>query len=130
MKVFLKHLILLMACIMGITAVLLLFGVAFVYPIFLCVVVYFSAVCYISQHIMNRTLAKKPNKFPQAFMLVEFGKIFLHIVVLAGYVYAHNGDPASAKAFLVFFAAMFLIYLVFGTLELHRLARTNRQQPD
>ncbi len=118
-----------MACIMGITAALLLFKVPFVYSIFLCVVVYFSAVCYISQHIMSRTLAKKPNKFPQAFMLVEFGKIFLHIVVLAGFVYAHKNDPSSAKAFLVFFAAMFLIYLVFGTLELHRLASANRQHP-
>lgn len=123
MRQFLKHLILLMAAVTAITAVLVLAGVKYVIPIDFCTIVYFSAICFISQYIVCRTLAKNPKKFPQAFMLVEFGKILLHIVVLAGYIWAHQGSPADARAFLVFFAAMFMIYLVFGTLEMHRLTK-------
>lgn len=123
MKTFLKHLILLMAVVSAITAILVLAKFKYILPIDFVVIVYFSAICFIAQYLLFRTLAKNPKRFLQVFMLVEFAKLFLHIIVLAGYLYAHHSEPPVAKAFLVFFAAMFLIYLVFGTLEMHLIAR-------
>ena len=125
MKDFLKHLILLMACLTAVVAVLVLLKVKYVLPIDFALVVYFSAIAYISQHIICRTLAKNPKKFPQSFMLVEFGKLFLHIVVLAAsiYFYSSRHDGLSAKSFLVCFAVLFLVYLVFGTWEMYRIAK-------
>jgi len=123
MKQFLKHLILLMACIAAITAVLVLAKFKYILPINFVVIVYFSAICFIAQYLLFRTLAKNPKRFPQVFMLVEFAKLFLHIIVLAGYIYAHRTEPFVVKSFLVYFAALFVIYLIFGTWKMYRIAR-------
>ena len=114
-----------MACLAGIAAILVLVGMKYVLPIDFALIVYFSAISYISQYIICRTLAKNPKKFPQAFMLVEFAKLFLHIFVLAGHIIVYHDNAVSAKAFLVCFAILFLIYLVFGTVEMYRIARKN-----
>ena len=114
-----------MAALAAIVAVMILAGMQYAQPIYFALIVYFSAICYISQYLVCRTLAKNPKKFPQTFMLVEFGKLFLHIFVLALYILAHRGAPADAKAFLVCFAVLFAIYLAFGTWQMHRIARKN-----
>ena len=112
-----------MAVVSAITAILVLAKFKYILPIDFVVIVYFSAICFIAQYLLFRTLAKNPKRFPQVFMLVEFAKLFLHIIVLAGFLYAHRSEHPVAMAFLVFFVAMFLIYLVFGTLEMHLIAR-------
>lgn len=112
-----------MACIAAITAVLVLAKFKYILPINFVVIVYFSAICFIAQYLLFRTLAKNPKRFPQVFMLVEFAKLFLHIIVLAGYIYAHRTEPFVVKSFLVYFAALFVIYLIFGTWKMYRIAR-------
>ena len=84
-----------MACLTAIVAVLVLIKVKYVLPIDFALVIYFSAIAYISQHIICRTLAKNPKKFPQSFMLVEFGKLFLHIIVLAASIYFYFRQSVS-----------------------------------
>ena len=115
----------LMACLTAIVAVLVLLKVECVLLIDFAMVVYFSVIAFISQYIIYRTLAKNPKKFPQAFMLVEFGKLFLHIIVLAASVYYYSSchDGLSARKFLGCFAVLFIVYLVFGTWEMYRIAK-------
>ena len=123
MKSFLKRLILVTCCVLAITAVMTLLKVQLVIPIDYCTIVYFGAVTFLAFHIVCKTLITKPKHFTQTFMLVTFVKLFLHIGVLAGYLYFHRSQVLMARNFLIFFAAMFVIYLVFETVEMARLVR-------
>lgn len=123
MKSFLKRLILVTCCILAVTTVLTLLKVQLVVPIDYCTVVYFGAVTFLAFYLVCKTLLTNPKRFTQTFMLVTFVKLFLHIGVLAGYLYFHRTEPLLAKNFLIFFAAMFVIYLIFETVEMARLVR-------
>ncbi len=125
MKTFFKHLLFISVCITAITALLALTKSTWFLPIFFGIIVYFTTITYLTYRCIHKVFEKNAKRFPQVFMLTTFCKLFLHIIVLAGYMFTHL---LEAKRFLVFFAVVYLIYTVFETISLVKLVRSSTKK--
>lgn len=78
-------------------------------------VLYFSVVTGLMYFAIVKSAMKDPRIFIRDFLGLTVGAIFLHLIVLAAYMFTHL---QQAKIFAVAFCILFAIYLTFLTVEL------------
>ncbi len=80
----------------------------YITPVYLYLLAFIYSVHFLLFGRLTKAMEDKPNRFINTYMLLNFGKLFLFIIVIATYAYMHRGDVIS-------FAVTFLIYYVLFT---------------
>ena len=86
---------------------------------------YFAAVTGTQHFLVVHSMTKSPRRFVQVFLGATVAVLFLHLVVLAAYLFTHT---SQAVAFTIAFAVGFAVALVFETVALLLYIRRLRQQ--
>jgi hypothetical protein len=71
-------------------------------------------------YLLIRSMEKKPNRFVNAFMLMNFGKLFLYVIIIFIYAWLNRED---AVAFIITFFAFYLIFTAYEIVFLLRLSK-------
>ena len=107
------------------TLVLLLISIAIRYfvpaipitPSFFAVLIFLFLFNLFIFKLLTGALNKKTGQFVNLFMLVNFGKLFLYLIVIFLYSYVNRGDAIS------FILTFFIYYFVFTFYEVFALLR-------
>ncbi len=73
---------------------------------------YFGAICIVQHCIVTKALYRSPKAFVQQFLGTTVGVLFVHLAVLAIYLFSH---PSHAKTFTLAFLVGFVISWIFET---------------
>ena len=122
MKTFLKRLLLVSAVLIALVAIMALVAENYFEPIFFAIPIYFAVVTFLLYCCVDRVIANNPKRFMSVYMLLQFGEMFLHIVVLFAFVYFNFH---IAKMFTVYFVAHYIVYTIFGKRELMKLVKSD-----
>lgn len=88
---------------------------AFFLPVMPLMVLYFAVVTGFMHFTVVKAAYKDPRTFIKTFMGFTVGTLFLHLIVLAAYMFTHL---EQAKRFVLCFCICYVIYLVFETVTL------------
>ncbi|MDL2315374.1 hypothetical protein LJC16_03860 [Bacteroidales bacterium OttesenSCG-928-C19] len=89
--------------------------------IFPVVVIYFFGITAVEHFLFVRKSTKGDSKdFIKTNMMTSFGKFFIHLCVITIYAFSFK---ENAKKFLIFFAVMYIVYLMYDTYMKMRLAK-------
>ena len=122
MKTFLKRLLLLSAVLLAIMAVIALVNEKYFEPVFFAIPIYFALITLLLYCGVNKVIANNPKRFMSVYMLMQFGEMFLHIVVLFAFVYFNF---QIAKMFTIYFVVNYIVYTIFGKRELMKLVKSD-----
>ena len=122
MKIFLKRLLLLSAVLLAIMAVVALINENYFESVFFAIPIYFALITLLLYCCVNRVIVNNPKRFMSVYMLLQFGEMVLHIVVLFVFIYF---NLEMLKLFLIYFVSAYIIYAVFGKRELIKLAKSD-----
>ena len=86
---------------------------------------YFGVVTGVQHWIVCRAMYKSPKAFVQIFLGSVVAMLFLHLIVLAAYLFTH---PHSAKAFTVAFCVGYVVCLVFETVALVQFVNNEKKR--
>ena len=86
---------------------------------------YFGIVTGLQHWIVTKAMHRSPRTFVQLFLATVVGMLFLHIVVLAVYLFTH---PAHAHIFTVAFLVGYVVSLVFETAALVRFVNDEKRR--
>lgn len=86
---------------------------------------YFGAVCGLQHWIVTRAMNRSPKTFIQVFLGSVVAVLFIHIAVLAFYLFSH---PSHAKLFTLAFSIGYAVSLVFETAALVRFVNDERRR--
>ncbi len=86
---------------------------------------YFGIVTGLQHWIVTKAMHRSPRTFVQLFLATVVGLLFLHIVVLAVYLFTH---PAHAHTFTVAFLVGYVVSLVFETAALVRFVNEEKRR--
>jgi len=90
-------------------------------PVYLYLIAFIYAVNFLLLGKLSRDIHDKPNRFINIYMLLNFGKLFLFIIVIGLYAYLHRGDAVT-------FAVTFMIYYIFfAFFEITALLKMNKK---
>ena len=90
-------------------------------PVYLYLIAFIYAVNFLLLGKLSRDIQDKPNRFINTYMLLNFGKLFLFIIVIGVYAYLHRSDA-------VIFAVTFMIYYIFfAFFEITALLKMNKK---
>lgn len=78
-------------------------------------VLYFTVVTGLEHWAIVKSVTKDARVFVKNFLGLTVGCMFLHLVVLCIYMFTHL---QTAKVFTIAFCILYVIYLVFETIEL------------
>ena len=67
--------------------------------------------------ILNKARQNRISKFANAYMLVNFGKLILFILIILVYAYLNRSDAVS------FIITFFVYYVLFTTFEIYSLLK-------
>ena len=76
---------------------------------------YFGVVCGVQHWAVTRAMYRSPRTFVQVFLGSVVAVLFVHIIVLAIYLFTHT---AQARPFLIAFGVGYAVSLVFETVAL------------
>ncbi|MBR1850132.1 MAG: hypothetical protein IJ789_02040 [Bacteroidales bacterium] len=88
---------------------------------------YFAIVTGLQHWFVVNSTKKDPRTFIRNFLGATIGVLFLHLVVMATYMFTHM---AQAKIFVVGFCIGYAAYLVFETVALILFVRNARKKQD
>ena len=94
-------------------------------PVMPWLALYFGVVCAVQHWIITKAMFRSPKAFVQQFLGVTVGVLFLHLAVLAVYLFTH---PAHAKTFTLAFLIGFVISWVFETVAIVMFVRRQRKE--
>ena len=94
-------------------------------PIMPLLAIYFGVVCGLQHWIVTRAMYRSPKIFIQMFLGSVVGVLFIHIVVLAAYLFTH---PSHAHLFTLAFCIGYAVSLAFETTALVRFVNHERQR--
>jgi hypothetical protein len=90
-------------------------------PVYLYLIAFIYAVNFLLLGKLSRDIQDKPNRFINTYMLLNFGKLFLFIIVIGVYAYLHRSDAVT-------FAVTFMIYYIFfAFFEITALLKMNKK---
>jgi hypothetical protein len=69
---------------------------------------------------LSQALQNKPNRFINAYMLLNFGKLFLYIAIIATYIFMYREDAIS------FTLTFFVYYVLFTAYEIITLLKIKK----
>ena len=81
---------------------------------------YFGIVAFVQHLLVTKAMRQSPRRFVQIFLATTVGTLFLHMVVIASYVFTHL---QQAHTFTLAFGIGFAVYLVFETVALYLLVK-------
>ena len=110
--------------------VLLSFVVMFVWPdrwllAMPFLALYFGVICALQHWIVTKAIFRSPKAFVQQFLGTTVGVLFVHMAVLAIYLFTH---PANAKTFTLAFLVGFVVSWVFETLATAMFIRDEKKK--
>ena len=94
-------------------------------PIMPLLALYFGVICGIQHWLVTRAMYRSPKIFIQMFLGSVIGVLFIHIVVLAAYLFSH---PSHAHLFTLAFCIGYAVSLVFETVALVRFVNHERRR--
>lgn len=86
---------------------------------------YFGVVCGVQHWLVTRAMNRSPKTFIQVFLGSVVAVLFLHIAVLAIYLFTH---PSHAHLFTLTFCIGYAVSLVFETMALVRFVNAERRR--
>ena len=120
-KTYFKKLAVFSGIILGLTIAFGLIFKSLYLPLFPIVVVYFFGITAIEHFLFIGKNGKGDSKdFIRINMMTTFGKFFSHLCVITIYAITYK---ENAKKFLLFFAVIYIIYLLYDSYMKMRLAR-------
>ena len=92
-------------------------------PVMPLLALYFGVVCGLQHWLVTRAMYRSPKTFIQMFLGSVIGVLFIHIAVLAIYLFTH---PSHARLFTIAFSIGYAVSLVFETVALVRFVNRER----
>ena len=92
-------------------------------PVMPLLALYFGVLCGLQHWLVTRAMYRSPKTFIQMFLGSVIGVLFIHIAVLAIYLFTH---PSHAYLFTVAFCIGYAVSLVFETVALVRFINRER----
>lgn len=86
---------------------------------------YFGVVTGVQHFIVVKSMARAPKTFVQVFLASVIGVLFLHLAVMALYIF---NNPAQAHSFMIAFCVGYVASLVFETIALVRFVNNERKR--
>lgn len=86
---------------------------------------YFGVICALQHWIVSKAMFRSPKAFVQQFLGTTVGVLFVHMAVLAIYLFTH---PANAKTFTLAFLVGFVVSWVFETLATVMFIRDEKKK--
>ena len=86
---------------------------------------YFGAVCGLQHWLVTHAMQRSPRTFVQVFLGSVVGVLFIHVLVLAVYLFTH---PSHARLFTLTFCIGYAVSLVFETIALVRYVDRERRR--
>jgi len=87
-------------------------------PVYLYLIAFMYAINFLIFAQLSRALQNKPNRFINAFMLLNFGKLFLYIILIGIYIFLYRNDAVSFTITFVIYYILFTIYEVTALLKI------------
>ncbi len=88
--------------------------------VYLYLIAFMYAINFLLFAKLSQALQNKPNRFINAYMLLNFGKLFLYIAIIAVYVYMYREDA------IPFTITFFIYYVLFATYEIITLLKIKK----
>lgn len=127
MKEFIKRLMLITAVVLAVTSLMALFASQYFTSKCFLIALYFVLSTALVCGYVHKLVQKNPRVFSSMFLLITFGQMFVHIVVLFLFLLI-NKDMATYKTVLIYYLSMYLIYTIFGVLSMMRMVKqTNKK---
>ncbi len=110
------------------TLIIALLSIAFYYglpgvdmtPVYLYLIAFMYAVNFLLFAKLSQAIQNKPNRFINAYMLMNFGKLFLYIAIIAIYVFMYRNDA------IPFTITFFVYYVLFTAYEIISLLKVKK----
>lgn len=122
MKEFIKRLMLITAVVLAVTSLMALFANQYFTSKCFLIALYFVLSTALVCGYVHKLVQKNPRVFSSMFLLITFGQMFVHIVVLFLFLLI-NKDMATYKTVLIYYLSMYLIYTIFGVLSMMRMVK-------
>lgn len=122
MREFIKRLMLLTALVLAVTSVLALVANQYFTPKCFLIALYFLLSTGIVCGYVHKLVQKNPRIFSSMFLLITFGQMFVHIVVLFLFLLI-NKDMSTYKTVLIYYLLMYLIYTIFGVVSMMKMVK-------
>jgi hypothetical protein len=87
-------------------------------PVYLYLIAFMYAINFLLFAKLSQAIQKKPSRFINAFMLLNFGKLFLYIILVAIYMFLYRNDAISFTITFVIYYILFTIYEVTALLKI------------
>ena len=87
--------------------------------------VYFALITGVQHWVVVKSMKKSPRQFVQYFLGATVAVLFIHLVVLASYLFTHTDQ---AKSFTLAFSIGFATMLVFETIALILFVNRERKK--
>jgi len=87
---------------------------------FLLIILFMYVLTLVLLRLLFLSMQRRLSQFVNAFMLVNFGKLFLYSIIIFIYAYLNRGDAVS------FIATFFVYYLLFTSYEIVVLLKVNK----
>lgn len=110
------------------TLIIILLSVAFYYglpevnitPVYLYLIAFMYAVNFLLLAKLSQAIQNRPNRFINTYMLLNFGKLFLYIAIIAVYVFMYRQDA------IPFTITFFIYYVLFTAYEIIALLKIKK----
>lgn len=116
--------------IMTLLLVLMSFAIMYFWPqqwlaIMPFLALYFGIVTGLQHWLVTKAMFKSPKAFVQQFLGTTVGVLFVHLIVLALYLFSH---PGNAKLFTIVFLVGFVVSWVFETISILLFVRNEKKK--
>lgn len=91
-------------------------------PAYLFIILLMFAITTTILWLLGKSMDGKLSRFTNAFMLLNFGKLFLYTVIIFVYAYLNREDA------IPFIISFFVYYLLFTGFEIYVLLKINRKK--
>ena len=89
-------------------------------PVYLYLIAFMYAVNFLLFAKLSQAVQNKPNRFINAFMLLNFGKLFLYIAIIAIYVFLYKSDAIPFTITFVVYYILFTAYEITALLKIKK----------
>ena len=89
-------------------------------PVYLYLIAFMYAVNFLLFAKLSQAVQNKPNRFINAFMLLNFGKLFLYIAIIAIYVFLYRSDAIPFTITFVVYYILFTAYEITALLKIKK----------
>ena len=89
-------------------------------PVYLYLIAFMYAVNFLLFAKLSQAVQNKPNRFINAFMLLNFGKLFLYVAIIAIYVFLYRSDAIPFTITFVVYYILFTAYEITALLKIKK----------